>query len=143
MAGKIRAPGIALLIANAIGALYALVTVGMGPGTGGMSQDYLEQLNESGADLPPGVINFIQSASSAGYIVNVVTLLLGVFLIWGSVQMMSAKNYGVAMVTAILSMIPCLAPCCVLGLPFGIWALIALSDVNVKALFQQNAITQR
>jgi hypothetical protein len=32
-------------------------------------------------------------------------------------------------------MIPCLSPCCCLGLPIGIWALVVLLDNNVKASF--------
>lgn len=37
---------------------------------------------------------------------------------------------------AILAMIPCVSPCCLLGLPLGIWALIVLLKPEVKAAFQ-------
>ena len=40
-------------------------------------------------------------------------------------------RYGVA---AIIAMIPCHG-CCILGLPFGIWALVVLSAPEVKAAF--------
>jgi hypothetical protein len=36
----------------------------------------------------------------------------------------------------ILVMIPCLSPCCILGIPIGIWGLIVLMDPNVKAAFR-------
>ncbi len=34
------------------------------------------------------------------------------------------------------AMIPCVSPCCLLGLPLGIWALIVLVKPEVKAAFQ-------
>jgi hypothetical protein len=142
VAGKIRGPGIALLVTNIIGVVLAAVQVAMGPDPGGMSKEYFEAFGDSGADLPDGMpeqmAEIAASMGSAGYAVTIITLLVGIFLIWGSIQMMNAQKYGIAMATAIISMIPCLGPCCILGLPFGIWALVALSDVNVKALFRQN-----
>ena len=36
---------------------------------------------------------------------------------------------------AILSMIPCVSGCCLLGLPFGIWAVMTLNKPEVKAGF--------
>ena len=42
-----------------------------------------------------------------------------------------------AMATAIVAMVPCTAPCCVLvGMGFGIWALVVLCDANVKSAFR-------
>jgi hypothetical protein len=32
-------------------------------------------------------------------------------------------------------MIPCISPCCLLGLPIGIWALVVLLKPEVKAAF--------
>jgi hypothetical protein len=49
--------------------------------------------------------------------------------------MQSLRSYGFAFAAAILAMIPCLTPCCVLGLPFGIWALVVLNKPEVKSQF--------
>ena len=38
---------------------------------------------------------------------------------------------------AIVAMIPRISPCCLLGLPFGIWALVVLSNGTVKAAFRR------
>jgi hypothetical protein len=44
-------------------------------------------------------------------------------------------SYGGSMTGAILACIPCLSPCCFLGIPFGIWALVVLNDTAVKDWF--------
>ena len=43
-----------------------------------------------------------------------------------------------ALVSAVLALLPCLSPCCVLGLPFGIWALVTLNKPEVKEAFAAN-----
>jgi hypothetical protein len=35
----------------------------------------------------------------------------------------------------VVAMVPCLSPCCILGLPLGIWALIVLMKPEVKSSF--------
>jgi len=67
---------------------------------------------------------------------NVVTLILSVVILLGAIKMKNLENYGLAMASAIIAVIPCFSPCCVLGLPFGIWALVVLSDARVKAAFR-------
>jgi len=62
-------------------------------------------------------------------------LFLSVFLFVGAKKLRRAESYGLAMVTAILVMVPPLSPCCMLGLPFGIWALIVLLRPEVKRSF--------
>ena len=64
-------------------------------------------------------------------------LMRDVFLIFAFSRMHTLKSYGVAYAGAILSVIPLLgAPCCVLGIPFGIWALVVLNDPGVKGAFR-------
>jgi len=58
-----------------------------------------------------------------------------VLIIVGAVKMMNLSSYGLAMTAAIAAITPCFYPCCVLGIPFGIWALVVLCDKNVKAAF--------
>jgi hypothetical protein len=50
----------------------------------------------------------------------------------GSAAMMAKKYYGLAMTGCILAMINIGNCCCVLGLPFGIWALVMLCRPDVK-----------
>ncbi|MDP8924982.1 MAG: hypothetical protein M3O34_19215 [Chloroflexota bacterium] len=48
--------------------------------------------------------------------------------------MRALRSWGVAMAGAILAIVPC-GPCCLLGLPFGIWAILVLIDDEVKQAF--------
>jgi hypothetical protein len=49
--------------------------------------------------------------------------------------MYSRKSYSAAMTGAVISCIPCCSPLCIVGIPFGIWALIVLYDPLVKEGF--------
>ena len=61
---------------------------------------------------------------------------LGVLVIVGATKMKNLENYSLAMASAIVALVPCISPCCLLGLPFGIWALVVLNDSSVKAAFR-------
>ena len=61
---------------------------------------------------------------------------LGIFVLIGATRMKHLESYGFAMAAAIIALIPCTSPCCLLGLPFGIWALVVLTDPSVKAAFR-------
>ena len=54
----------------------------------------------------------------------------------GAQQMLSLKNRMLAYAGCILACIPCFSPCLILGIPFGIWGLIAMADERVKRSFQ-------
>ena len=62
-------------------------------------------------------------------------ILIGGLIIFGSLKMRQLNNWGLSMAATVLAMIPCLSPCCCLGLPIGIWALVVLLDDNVKRSF--------
>ena len=62
--------------------------------------------------------------------------LLNALVIIGAIQMKKMKTYAMAMTAAIIAVIPCVSPLCLLGLPFGIWALVVLNNANVKTAFR-------
>jgi phage FluMu protein Com len=62
-------------------------------------------------------------------------IIVAVVILLGAMKMKKLESYGFSMAVAIIAMIPCFSPCC-LGLPFGIWALVVLSDSSVKAAFR-------
>ncbi len=67
---------------------------------------------------------------------SIVLLATSGAVIYGAIQMKNLRNYRSAMTAAIISIIPLLGPCCILGIPFGIWALIVLMQPDVKAAFR-------
>lgn len=57
----------------------------------------------------------------------------------GALKMKNLSGLGWARAGAILAMIPCVSGCCLLGLPIGIWALMVLSNRDVKRAFAHTA----
>lgn len=62
-------------------------------------------------------------------------IILDILIITGSQKMKGLESYGMAMTACILAMIPCNG-CCLLGLPFGIWGLVALNQPGVREGFR-------
>jgi hypothetical protein len=58
----------------------------------------------------------------------------GVVLLIGGLRMKRLENFGLAMTACILAILP-LNCCCLLGVPFGIWGLVALFKPEVKDAF--------
>jgi hypothetical protein len=62
-------------------------------------------------------------------------------LVWGGLvfagghRLEHLENYPLAMTGSIVALLPCNV-CCLLGLPFGIWALIVLNDPDVRNAFR-------
>jgi hypothetical protein len=62
-------------------------------------------------------------------------MLISALIFVGAGRMQLLKNYEFAFVAAVLSLVPCMTPCCVLGLPFGIWALVVMNRKSIKSEF--------
>lgn len=124
----VAAPAIALLV---LGCVYVLVNVA------GL---ILRFINFSTViNRPPPGVDAATAAGFkfgiyAGFGIELVGLLLGGAVILGALQMKNLGNYGLAMTACILAMIPC-HYCCLIGIPFGIWALITLMQEDVKSAF--------
>ncbi|HET8901923.1 MAG TPA: hypothetical protein VFM84_08315 [Holophagaceae bacterium] len=78
-------------------------------------------------------------AGSIGLFFRIVGLAACCFVIYGGMQMKSLGNYTMALVAAIVAVIPCFipCPCCFVGIGAGIWAIIVLIKPEVKAAFAQ------
>lgn len=70
-----------------------------------------------------------------GLVTAFVALAIGVVVLMGALKMKDGRSYGFALAATILAMVPCISPCCCLGLPFGIWALVVLLKPEVKTAF--------
>ncbi len=126
---KVSGPATWLIVTGALGLLlqvvgifFNLLQIG-GPGFGPQPQ-----VND------PAVMVFASAYSVVGGLVGIG---LSVLVIAGAVKMQRLENYGLAMAAAVIAIPPCVSPCCLLGLPIGIWAVIVLSDPRVKAAFRR------
>jgi hypothetical protein len=67
---------------------------------------------------------------------GVVMIIISTVVLIGALKMKELENYGLCITVSIFALIPCISPFCFLGLPFGIWALVVLSDPAVKKAFK-------
>jgi len=120
----VKAPAIALIVIGGLGLLYALFNLIIHVAGGGNEMAMFGQMK-----------NQNQAAFRIGHIVGIgVTFLWGIFVPVGGVMMLNMRGYGLAMTGAIIAMLPCNLGC-LLGLPFGIWALVVLNRLDVKRAF--------
>lgn len=61
-------------------------------------------------------------------------LILHVFIIYAAVQIQLGRHYAIATLGAMLAIIP-LPPFFILGIPFGIWALVLLRSPDIRQCF--------
>ena len=61
--------------------------------------------------------------------------LVAVLALFGSIRMLGLHSYGLAMFGAILTAIPFVTPCCLIGQIAGIWAIIVLMNPDVRKAF--------
>jgi hypothetical protein len=98
------------------------------PGPGGPDLQQIMQIQTT----------IMQALGPAMAIFGLVAVALNGLAFWGSLSMLNAKRHGLAITAAILTMLPVTSPCCLVGLPIGIWALVALNRPGVAAVFKAN-----
>lgn len=123
---QVSGPAIGLLVTGIIGAIFsvvALISVSIGTGLSTL-WDY---------DFAEKYVDFYEGAAGIGS--SFVGILVAAFIIYAALKMKDLTQYGLAMAASILAMIPCISPCCLIGLPIGIWCLVVLTRPEVKAAF--------
>lgn len=124
-AGRVAGPAIALMVNAGLGMLMQLLSAAMNLFAGGLG------LANGGNEAVQLVVQ-----GSMGLVMNCFALVVGGFIIFGAIKMKNMESYGLAMAATVISMLPCLSPCCFLGLPLGIWSLVVLMDENNKRAFR-------
>lgn len=127
---QVNGPAIGLIvtavigfIATVIGTLWNMMAAGAGMG-----------MNQPG--MNPEMERFVSMFSGTmGIVSGIIGLVVAGLILFGALKMKKLESYGWAMTSSILAMIPCISPCCLLGLPIGIWALVVLAKPEVKNSF--------
>jgi hypothetical protein len=89
------------------------------------------------ANAPPGQ----EGLASLGIFEGIFKIVISMLVLNGAQKMKRLESYGFAKAMAIIAMIPVISPCCILGLVFGIQALNALNEPEVKAAFDIQQIS--
>ena len=132
---KIQVPAIGIITTGALGALLSLYgVIATVLGSNKVAED---------AELPPGLPpeaavllkSYLSAMEAFNLPLNLLALILSSLTLVAGIKMLQHRSYGLVMAGVIIGMIPCFSGCCCTGLPFGIWALIVLSDPEVRKSF--------
>lgn len=126
-----QVPGIILIVIGAIWLVLSMAGTAMNVYT-------MNALDQN--QLPPNMnAESYKAGQMIGVVVGALVYLIGsIVAIFGGISMMRGKGYRNAFAAAVVACIPCLSPCILLGIPFGIWGIVALNNPETKAFFAQN-----
>lgn len=123
---RIRTPANWLVVLSAMGFGFGLVSVILV--VVGMMAGHHPHGVPPPEPLPPD--------RSAFFLLMGIGLLFDLLVLAGSMKMKQLQSYPLAMTAALLAVLPCTSPCCLLSMPFGLWALVVLTDPAVKSAFK-------
>ncbi len=128
-AAQVSGPSIGLLVTGIIGGVFSIIGLFMsflGTSISSLMADRFEGFDERYVELYEG---------AAGIASAFIGILVAALIIYAALKMKELNQYGLCMAASILAMIPCISPCCIIGLPIGIWCLIVLTKPEVKSAF--------
>jgi hypothetical protein len=132
---KVKGPAVAVLIVGVLGILFGLLGLLNNLFGLGLAKQ-LEQMKEQGQEVPPWATALMGGGAGALAIVgNLIGIAGAAFIVYAGLQMQKHKNHTLCMVASVIAMVPCISPCCCIGIPIGIWALIVLNKPDVKQSF--------
>ena len=123
---EVSGPAIGLLITAIFGGFFAFLGLFgnlLGFGLGSMMEQTAEE------EIAQWVSGGFGITSAA------IGLLVAGFLVYASLEMRKLSQYGLAVAASVVAMVPCVSPCCIIGLPVGIWSLVTLTKPHIKEAF--------
>jgi hypothetical protein len=129
--GRVQPPAICLIVLGSLGlalhlALLAFGVLGVG----------LSQLTKAPPLASPGQRAIVAMVGLGATVVfRLFALIFSALIVFGGARMKSLRSWGLSLASAILAMLPCVSPCCILGLPLGIWAVVVLADEDIRNSF--------
>ena len=125
-AGQVSSPSVGLLVTGVVGGIISLLGLILNVIGTSVIPFMEDSLDERYMELWEG---------AAGIASSFIGIVVAVFIIYAALKMKELSQYGLCMAASILAMIPCISPCCIIGLPIGIWCLVVLAKPEVKAAF--------
>jgi Flp pilus assembly protein protease CpaA len=125
-AAQVSSPSVGLLVTGIIGGILSLLGLILNAIGTSVIPFVEDSLDERYMDLWEG---------AAGIISSFIGIVVAAFIIYAALKMKELSQYGLCMAASILAIIPCISPCCIIGLPIGIWCLVVLTRPDVKAAF--------
>jgi hypothetical protein len=125
---QVQGPAVGLIVTSILGMLAAVAGLlmnmfGLTMGAAGMQ----------GTQEMPEWVNMM--SGGLGIVQSILALVMSVVILLGALKLKKLENYTFSMIATIVAMVPCISPCCLVGLPIGIWALVVLNKPEVKSSF--------
>ena len=134
-ASRLTAPAICLLITGILWLLFALFRTAITMAAGGpealAKENAFQPQNRQDKEFQKNLQQVTVGAEWVGLICGPI---IGILVTGGAACMLGRKLRGLAIVGSIAAMLPC-GPCCLLGIPFGIWSLVVLQNADVADAF--------
>jgi hypothetical protein len=67
---------------------------------------------------------------------SIIKLAVASLIIVASLKLRKLESFPLVVTSAILAIVPCTSPCCCVGIPIGIWVLVAIMKPEVKSSFR-------
>ena len=126
---RLMGPAVGMIVVGIIDLLlhlFNLLYYGMA-GTAGIAIFMEQQKPES---------SILMAVGAFGLCLALFGILTGGFLIYAGIKTTQLKSHRVAMIGCIVLMLP-MVNCCIIGLPFGVWGLMVLNDLQVREAFDR------
>jgi len=155
---KVRGPAIALVAVGVLMLGSALLNVALNLAGANdpaemdrMLRELEEGLRRGGVDreVREAIARGVEWASSGNrgwaIAVSFVNLLVGAFVAFAGVRLLSLRGRTMALFAAVISMLPCVTPClleciccpcCFVGIPVGVWVIATLQRSDVFDQFR-------
>ncbi|MEM7305149.1 MAG: hypothetical protein AAF682_00695 [Planctomycetota bacterium] len=120
---KVKGPALGIKITAGIGIAYCVLNIGL----------TIFGVQMPGQEVPEGM----EWLNAVGIGSSLIGIGVGVFLWISAAKMQRLEAYNQSLIAAILAVVPFCSPCCCIGIPVGVWAIIVLSKADVKEAFGQ------
>jgi hypothetical protein len=92
------------------------------------------------SNIPPEMQSFYRSMQSMqgplGGLINLFFAAMNGLVLLGGIKMLKLESRTLVLIACIIAMLPfTVYCCCLLGLPFGIWALVVINKAEVRSQF--------
>ena len=125
---KVQAPAIALIVCGGLSFIASIY---------GAVNALVSQVPPIPPDAPELVAQILKgTVGPMAAAIQTVFILVGLFILFGGIQMLRLKTWAVALAATIVSMLNFGSCCCLIGMPIGIWALVILLMGDVKRAFE-------
>src|SRR5579871_1960977 len=127
----VRAPAICLIVITSLGIAAFLVVATVLFLGGALFQQSMS------SDIPPEAQHLMQMLQGwLGGLIYLFFAVMNAFVLFAAIKMLKLQNWTLVLIGCIVAMVPVTVYCCCIpGIPFGIWGIVAINRPEVKSQF--------